>query len=819
MDSRMAAASSPPASSGASTDSGEKAAELTAATPSRLSRFFATRRKTKMTALAFVILGIVAIAVAVPVTEHAKVSHRAQNTFISAASGVTLLVDNDLSGGASTRPALLLLSPRNYFSAEADCKALGEELWGVGDSSTAAVKSIQPLLDYLVYLSQAGPTSRFWISATQDATGNSSSAAPASWRTVDASGNIAAFNGSEVVDTTNVTLSALCTQSAPYSNRSSVNTDPAWTVSVRASVDRPDNGANGVAQVVGRRDHNSFRFLGLRYAPQPVRFTYSTPYWNRTTSATFNSTSTTNNTVLPIVNATKSGSACAQAGGVGSEDCLYLNVFTPYLPAPQQGSLSSPAASASTPGVAPALRPVMFWMHGGGLTGGTGSDPTNDGGNLASRGDVVVVTINYRLSTLGYLALDSEHGGLNGNYGLSDQILALDWVRDNIAAFGGDPERITILGQSAGAGSVRAMMASPLALGKFAAALLMSNLGGLNYGTSYSEYYTIDNVMNASSNAVLQAANCTTGGADGTAANSTAEAIVDCLRAIPAKKLVGLRAVARFIVVDGTYILSDQLQLGAVNTTVNNTAAPYKLMMGTMRDDGAPFIDFPSQQASLADATSAESTYLSSQGYKNISSDLFPIPTTNVNATLDLYNMSSRLSTDAVFRCIDEATVYAGLQSGIFDAAYYYEFDRSYQTTGWPGTNVCAPDATDAHPFGDPSLPYFRCHSGELYYVFGNVARMGLPFRDDGDQPFSQYVLDSFAAFARTYSPNPDADFLTARGFTNTTAMVKASGAWTASTLLKGVSVRLLDWPASSQAELREQPQCESLGLGLYYYL
>lgn len=709
-----------------------------------------------------------------------------------------------------------MLSPRTYVAAEADCKALGEELWGYTNSSSAAVDSIQTLLDYLTYMNQASSTSRFWIAASDDATSTGGSVSSSSWRTVDASGNIAAFNGTKAVDTEDLTLSALCTQTAPYSNHTSINNDPAYGVSVRASIDAPDNGANGVAEVVGHRDHNSFRFLGIRYAPMPTRFTYSTPYWNRTTSALFNTTSFTNDTVLPIVKATGSGSPCAQSGGVGSEDCLYLNVFTPYLPAPQQGNLTSPASSA---GVAPALRPVMFWMHGGGLTGGTGSDPTNDGGNLASRGDVVVVTINYRLSTLGYLALDSDHGGLNGNYGLSDQILALDWVRDNIAAFGGDPERITILGQSAGAGSVRAMMASPLALGKFAAALPMSNLGGLNYGKSYSEYYTIAQEQTLVGNAILKAANCTTGGANSTTANSTAEAIVDCLRAVPAKKLIALSSVARFIVVDGTYILSDHLQLGTVNTTVNNTAAPYKLMMGTMRDDGAPFIDFPSKQASLSDATATESTYLSSQGYTNISSDLFPIPTTGLNATLDLYNMSSRLSTDAVFRCVDEATVYAGLQTGIFDAAYYYEFDRSYQTTGWPGTNICAPNATAAHPYGDPSLPYFRCHSGELYYVFGNLARQGLPFRDDGDQPFSQYVLDSFAAFARTYSPNPDADFLKARGFTNTSDIVKASGSWTASTKAKGVSVHLLDWPESSQSEFREQPQCESLGLGLNYYL
>ncbi|CAK7199063.1 hypothetical protein SEUCBS139899_001731 [Sporothrix eucalyptigena] len=811
----------PPTSSAASTNSGEKTAAAaatvtataTAAAPKKgswISRFFSTWRKTKMAALLFLFLGIIAIAVAVPVTEHNKAVHRAKASVVTPASGVTLLVDNDLSGGTSNRSALLMLGPRTYAAAEADCKALGEELWGTGNSSTDAAEGIQPLLNYLTYLNQARSTTRFWIGAADGSFTSGDSTSTSAWRTVDASGNIAAFNSTKS-DTAGTTLSAFCTQSAPYSNHSSVIASSEWTVSVRAAVGNASNGANGMAEVVGHRDHNSFRFLGIKYAPQPKRFTYSQPLWNRTTSQNFNSSSTVNTTALPIINATLAGSACAQLGS-GAEDCLYLNVFTPYLP-PQAGS------NESTAGSAPALRPVMFWMHGGGLTGGTGSDPTNDGGNLASRGDVVVVTINYRLSTLGYLALDSEHGGLNGNYGLGDQILALDWVRDNIASFGGDPERITIFGQSAGAGSVRAMMASPQALGKFAAALPMSNLGGLNYGTSYSEYYTIAQEMTVAGNAVLKAANCTTGGANATEGKSTGDAIVDCLRSVPAKTLVGLSSVARYIVIDGTYITSDHLQLGSVNTTVNNTAAPYALMMGTMRDDGAPFIDYPSVQATIADAETNEASYLASQGYHNISNTLFPIPTSSANATLDLYNMSSRLSTDGVFRCIDEATVYAGLQTGIFDAAYYYEFDRSYQTSGWPGTDVCAPPATAAFPNGDPSLPYFRCHSGELYYAFGNIARQGLPWRDDGDQPFSQFVLDNFAAFARTYSPNPDTDFLKARGFNNTLSMLQTSGTWTASTKSGGTSVRLLNWPASSNAEFREQPQCDSLGLGLKYYL
>ncbi len=322
---------------------------------------------------------------------------------------------------------------------------------------------------------------------------------------------------------------------------------------------------------------------------------------------------------------------------------------------------------------------------------------------------MVLVAINYRLSTLGFLAL--EDGVTNGNFGLADQINALDWVRENIQNFGGDPERITIFGQSAGAASVRAMMASPKALGKFANAIPLSNLGGINYGTTYSEYYTINEEMKVAGNAILNATNCT-----------SAVSKVDCLRSVPASTLVSLNTVARYLVVDGTYLTTTHLEL-------DGPPLPFKLMMGLMRDDGSPFISYPK--------TTNESEYLASQGFSVPRADVFPIPS-GANQTLDLYNTSSRLATDGIFRCVDQATVSKGLKSGrLGSSVYYYEFDRSYQTTGWPKTDVCEAPRTSAHPYGDPALLYFRCHSGELYYVFGNLARQGLPPRDDYDLPSS----------------------------------------------------------------------------------
>lgn len=140
-----------------------------------------------------------------------------------------------------------------------------------------------------------------------------------------------------------------------------------------------------------------------------------------------------------------------------NEDCLYLNV---WRPAGERKDL-----------------PVMVWIHGGGYTMGAGSQPMYDGEELARKG-VVLVSMNYRLGAFGFLAhpaLSKESkDGVSGNYGLLDQIAALRWVKKNIAAFGGNPGRVTIFGESAGGGSVLALMVSPLARGLFHAAIPQS---------------------------------------------------------------------------------------------------------------------------------------------------------------------------------------------------------------------------------------------------------------------------------------------------------------------------------------------------------
>ena len=198
-------------------------------------------------------------------------------------------------------------------------------------------------------------------------------------------------------------------------------------------------------------------FRGIPFAAPPVgdlrwREPQPLPAWSETRQAVSNAASCPQ----------KRGLSLEGGGDLGKldEDCLYLNVFTP-------------GADAG------ARRPVMVWIHGGALIFGSGGLAIYDGSALARRG-VVVVTINYRLGALGFFAhpaLDKEQPGGPANFGLLDQIAALQWVQKNIGSFGGDPAQVTVYGQSAGAQSVLALMASPLGTGLFRSAIAESAYG------------------------------------------------------------------------------------------------------------------------------------------------------------------------------------------------------------------------------------------------------------------------------------------------------------------------------------------------------
>ncbi|MEO8365038.1 MAG: carboxylesterase/lipase family protein [Pseudoxanthomonas sp.] len=199
--------------------------------------------------------------------------------------------------------------------------------------------------------------------------------------------------------------------------------------------------------VEGRKQDGLDVFLGIPFAAPPVgalrwKEPQAVAAWTGTRKADAYAASCMQKPGIPV-------SAGGTAGAM-SEDCLYLNVWTPRTGAGGK-------------------RPVMVWIHGGALVYGSGNVALYDGSAYAQRG-AVLVTINYRMGALGFFshpAIDGGDPSAPTNYGLFDQIAALRWVRDNIAAFGGDPGKVTIFGESAGAQSVLALYASPQAKGLF----------------------------------------------------------------------------------------------------------------------------------------------------------------------------------------------------------------------------------------------------------------------------------------------------------------------------------------------------------------
>ncbi|HLJ44833.1 MAG TPA: carboxylesterase family protein [Bryobacteraceae bacterium] len=219
------------------------------------------------------------------------------------------------------------------------------------------------------------------------------------------------------------------------------------------AINDPVKTSNGLVSGAPGRDASVHVYKGIPYAAPPVG---SLRWKEPKPAASWDG----------VRKADKFSSACVQAPypknsvyynepEPTNEDCLYLNLWTPAKSAREK-------------------RPVMVWIHGGALTRGSGSIPIYDGENLAKKG-AVVVTINYRLGLFGFFAhpeltKESDRNS-SGNYGILDQIAALEWVQKNIGAFGGDPKRVTIFGESAGSWSVNCLMATPLAKGLFQRAI------------------------------------------------------------------------------------------------------------------------------------------------------------------------------------------------------------------------------------------------------------------------------------------------------------------------------------------------------------
>jgi len=376
-------------------------------------------------------------------------------------------------------------------------------------------------------------------------------------------------------------------------------------------------------------------------------------------------------------------------GTSASEDCLYLNVWSPAKKSREK-------------------LPVIAWIYGGGFTGGMTSTPLYDGTHFAQKG-VVFVSISYRVGSFGFLAtpqLSRESGHGSGNYGLLDQIAGLKWIQRNVAKFGGDPSKVTILGHSAGGFSVSMLAASPLAKGLFRAVISES---GSNFTPPQNSPWAGSMIQ------ILPTAE-----AAGEAwLKSLGASTLEEARALPAAKLLAAqreKGAPRFWPpVDGYVITGDQYKLwreGHFNDT--------PILVGDVSDEAAAFGVHKTDPAAFEEMVR--------HGYgKDADAILAVYPhATDAEAT----RSATQLRSDTIFDW--GQYTWARLESSYGKhKAYMYYFDR--------------PTARD---------PNGSSHGQEVAYVFANLGGRGRPAPTEEDRAISKEMQSYWVNFAIKDNPN-----------------------------------------------------------------
>lgn len=400
-----------------------------------------------------------------------------------------------------------------------------------------------------------------------------------------------------------------------------------------------------------------------------------------------------------VRDATHAGPRCMQdingdleMGRNTDEDCLTLNVWTP------------PSSDHR--------RPVLVWIHGGSFTNGSGA--MYDSKLLATRGDMVVVTINYRLGTLGFLAHPSlGANGDVGNYGLADQQAALRWVRDNIAEFGGDPARVTIAGESAGGMSVCDHLVAPGSSGLFHAAIIQSAPCQAQVALPVAQAVSLDYARNVG---------C---GDPATAA--------DCLRGLPADKL---RNPVQYFhlgdeVLSGPVTQTTTLPVDPMIVFASGGEAKVPVMIGSNRDEFTLFVGLQYLRYGR-EYTAAE--------YPHLLATTFGADADAVAARYPLsrYGGSVSLSyaaavTDGAFACVADRV--AG-ELAPSSPVFAYEFND--------------PDAVAPEPLRNLPFPVGASHSLELRYLFDVIGAQPL---NPPQQALSDQMIDYWSRFVATGDP------------------------------------------------------------------
>ena len=645
-------------------------------------------------------------------THAAPVLVRAPTTARQADIGPAhILYQNDLSQELALG-AILLTQPVNAAQAVSACQSIGEEL--IAHDGGKLPEDVLAQLRFAASTGRIAQTDSFWV-LEQDG-------APQTFNFQD--GSVAASPADQ-------THPVLCSHTA------------APTVVSRSGFELPTPALYGEDKkltveagdyiLTGIRDRRSFRFLGIPYAAPPLgtkRFMHAEPYNGP-----------------KELDAFEYGAVCPQAEGTTdtgsapntttqSEDCLNLNVYTSSLI----------GKSAATP-----LKPVVVYIHGGAFVMGRNSEAAIDGGNLASRGDIVVVTIAYRLGALGFLASGSD---LPGNAGLSDQIMALKWVKDHIAAFGGDPEQVTIQGESAGAQSVSALLASSASKGLYRAAIMQSN--------PWLPWPTRSLYTNKFTPAVAKSVSCPESGpemvkclqsvdynllAQGAAYDEATSTIAqDAGIFMGTTKLLG--AAEPFLPVADD-LIDDQFFYLAGNGTLPNKVPT---MVGTVSGEGTGFIypAIPLEVPSLLLKPTLLTFFQPDQVNDVAESNVFSVDAADSD-------MVRRLLSDAFtfnhFTCPTQEIISAAVSSKALPAqTWLYEMQN-----GFPVRGGMVPQC-DSETSG-----WNTCHANDVIITFGS-----LNVQNDTIEPafldYTRRVADSWISFIRTMDPNPTADYLTLRG-------------------------------------------------------
>lgn len=376
-----------------------------------------------------------------------------------------------------------------------------------------------------------------------------------------------------------------------------------------------------------------------------------------------------------------------------SEDCLYLNVFAP------------PRNQTGTP-----RRPVMVWIHGGALVTGESND--YDPTDLVQNG-TIVVTINYRLGALGFLAhpaLTDQPGGPSGNYGLMDQQAALRWVRQNIGAFGGDPRNVTIFGESAGGLSVLSQLASRTAEGLFTGAIVQSGA------------YDLTQAPLATAEAAGEAFAANAGCSSQTAA---------CLRSLPVSTILANEQLAGYQPnIDGL-VLTQSLKTAFASGQFNRVPLingsnhdEWRLFVALSELEGAPVTaaNYQSMIASTLHVSPAVAAAIAAR----YPLSAFPSPSIALGA----------VGTDAIFACpaltVDELV-------SRYVPARAYEFN----------------DENAPEPFLPPvSFPYGAAHASELQYLFGLPTALFPGVLSPEQQQLAQAMQRYWTNFAKDRAPS-----------------------------------------------------------------